>query len=114
MTTAQETPTPCTWIVAYDFSARGKPEYNSYLAVVVLVINLAANLYLIPKVGMIGGSIATTIAYSANTVATLFLYRRFNKLSWYKVLFLQPSDVKLLRDAATVALGKARGPRSAS
>jgi O-antigen/teichoic acid export membrane protein len=102
-----------TRIVAYDFSARGKPEYNSYLAVVVLVINVAANLVLIPRVGMIGGSIATTIAYSANTIATLFLYRRFNDLPWYRVLFLQRSDVVLLREAGALALAKARGSRSA-
>jgi O-antigen/teichoic acid export membrane protein len=102
-----------TRIIAYDFSARGKPEYNSYLAIVILVINVGANLVLIPQVGMIGGSIATTIAYSANTVATLLLYRRFNDMPWYKVLFLQRSDVVLLRDAGALALAKAFGSRSA-
>lgn len=93
-----------TRIVAYDFSARGKPEYNSYLAVPVMIINVAANVLLIPRIGMIGGSIATTIAYTANTIATLFLYRRFNDLPWYKVLFLQRADVELLRDAGVLGL----------
>jgi O-antigen/teichoic acid export membrane protein len=102
-----------TRIIAYDFSARGRPEYNSYLAVPVVVINIAANLILIPRVGMIGGSIATTLAYTANTVATLFLYRRFNDLPWHKVLFLQRADVVLLRDAGALALAKARPGRPA-
>lgn len=100
-----------TRIVAYDFSARGRPEYNSYLAVPVLVINVAANLILIPRIGMIGGSIATTLAYTANTIATLFLYRRFNDLPWYKVLFMRRSDVALLRSAGAAALAKMRSSR---
>ena len=60
-----------TRIIAYDFSARGRPELNSYLAGVVLVINVALNVILIPRIGMIGGAISTTVAYTANTFATV-------------------------------------------
>lgn len=92
-----------TRIVAYDFSARGKPEYNSYLAIVVVVINVAANVLLIPRVGIIGGAISTTIAYSANTIATVYLYQRFSDISSWKLFILQREDLVLLREAARVA-----------
>jgi len=97
-----------TRIVAYDFSARGRPELNSYLAGVVLVINVALNVILIPRIGMIGGAIATTVSYTANTIATLYLYRRFNDLPSWKMLVLQPEDFKLLADAGRMMLSRAR------
>jgi O-antigen/teichoic acid export membrane protein len=95
-----------TRIVAYDFAARGRPELNSYLAVVVLVINVGCNIVLIPKLGIIGGALSTTIAYSANTAATLWLYRRFSDLPSWKLLIMQPEDFVMLREAAQLALAK--------
>jgi O-antigen/teichoic acid export membrane protein len=95
-----------TRIIAYDFSARGKPEYNSYLAIVVVVINVAANVVLIPRIGIIGGAISTTIAYSANTIATVYLYRRFSDISSWKLFILQREDVALLREAAGAAVAR--------
>jgi O-antigen/teichoic acid export membrane protein len=97
-----------TRIVAYDFSARGKPEYNSYLAIVVVFINIACNLILIPKYGMVGGAMATTIAYTANTLATVYLYRRFSDLASWKLFVMQPADFVLLRDAGLLGMKKLR------
>ena len=92
-----------TRIIAYDFSARGRPELNSYLAGVVLVINVALNVILIPRIGMIGGAISTTVAYTANTFATVYLYRQFNDLPSWKLFILQREDFVLLREAARAA-----------
>jgi O-antigen/teichoic acid export membrane protein len=95
-----------TRIIAYDFAARGKPEYNSYLAIVVVVINVAANVVLIPRVGIIGGAISTTIAYTANTIATVYLYRRFSDISSWKLFILQREDIVLLSEAARAAASR--------
>jgi O-antigen/teichoic acid export membrane protein len=97
-----------TRIIAYDFSARGRPELNSYLAVVVLVINVILNVVLIPRVGAVGGAISTTVAYTANTFATLYLYRQFSDLASWKLLILQADDIRLLSEAGRVALSKLR------
>ena len=95
-----------TRIVAYDFSARGKPEYNSYLAIVVVFLNVGCNVVLIPQIGIVGGAISTTIAYTANTLATVYLYRRFSDLASWKLFIMQPADFVLLRDAGRMALDK--------
>ena len=102
-----------TRIIAYDFSARGRPELNSYLAVVVLVINIALNVVLIPRIGVVGGAISTTVAYAANTFATIFLYRQFSDLPSWKLLVLQREDFGLLREAAQAAMAKVRRTNSA-
>jgi O-antigen/teichoic acid export membrane protein len=98
-----------TRIVAYDFSARGKPIYNSYLSIVVMVINVIANLILIPRLGMIGGAISTTIAYTFNSIATAVLYRRFSDLPTWKLFIMQREDFALLGDAGVLAMNRFRG-----
>jgi O-antigen/teichoic acid export membrane protein len=102
-----------TRIIAYDFSARGKPIYNSYLSIIVMVINVAANLILIPRLGIVGGAISTTIAYSVNSVATAVLYRRFSDLPTWKLFVMQPEDFVLLGDAGKVAMQRFRDRRVA-
>jgi O-antigen/teichoic acid export membrane protein len=98
-----------TRIIAYDFSARGKPIYNSYLSIIVMVINVAANLILIPRLGIIGGAISTTIAYTVNSVATAVLYRRFSDLPTWKLFVMQPEDFALLKEAGVLAFARLPG-----
>lgn len=97
-----------TRIIAYDFSARGKPIYNSYLSIVVMVINIVANVILIPRLGVIGGAISTTIAYSVNSVATAVLYRRFSDLPTWKLFVIQRADFALLAEAGSLAVKRLR------
>ena len=101
-----------TRIVAYDFSARGKPLYNSYLSVIVMVINIIANLILIPRLGIIGGAISTTIAYTVNAIATAVLYRKFSDLPTWKLFIMQREDFALLGEAGRVAYGRVRAGKS--
>jgi len=103
-----------TRIIAYDFSARGKPIYNSYLSIVVMVINIVSNIILIPRIGVVGGAISTTIAYSVNSVATAVLYRRFSDLPTWKLFVMQPADFELLGEAGRLALGRLRSKGASS
>lgn len=97
-----------TRIISYDFSARGRPEYNFYLSPFVVVINIAANVLLIPRMGIVGGAIATSVSYAANLAATIFLYQRFNPIGWVKLLFPQKADIRLLKDALARTKKRAR------
>jgi O-antigen/teichoic acid export membrane protein len=97
-----------TRVIAYDFAARGRPDLNSYLAVVVLVVNVALNIILIPRIGVIGGAISTTVAYTANTFATAYLYRQFSDVPSWKMFVLQREDFQLLGQLGKAALGKAK------
>jgi O-antigen/teichoic acid export membrane protein len=98
-----------TRVLAYDFAARGRPELNSYLAGVVLVVNGVLNVVLIPRLGVTGGAISTTVAYTANTFATAFLYRRFSDLPSWRLFVLQREDFALLGKVVKVARAKVVG-----
>ena len=74
-----------------------------------MFINVAANVVLIPRLGIIGGAISTTLAYSVNSVATAVLYRRFSDLPTWKLFVMQPEDFVLLGHAGRLAIDRLRG-----
>ena len=65
-------------VLSNDIASRGKPEYNLYTSFLVLLVNIAFNILLIPT-GILGAAIATTISYSVNTLLKLFQYSSLSK-----------------------------------
>jgi len=83
-------------ILANDIAARGKPELNLYLAGIIVVVNVVANLILVPMLGMNGASVATTIAYTINALARLAIYARVSGNRWYRSIWMEGADWKAL------------------
>jgi O-antigen/teichoic acid export membrane protein len=67
-------------ILANDFAARGRPELNMYTSWLVVTVNISANIVLIPRLGIRGAAIATTIAYSLNFGMRLFMHNRVARM----------------------------------
>lgn len=61
------------------FGACGQPPIVVYSPFVALVLNLSANLVLVPRLGFVGASISSTVAYAAMLVMSA-LYVRFRLL----------------------------------
>lgn len=57
-------------------AAAGKPEWNMYVSVVIVSINIAGNILLIPEYGIVGAAWATSIAYGINAVVKFWLVRK--------------------------------------
>jgi O-antigen/teichoic acid export membrane protein len=83
-------------ILSNDIAARGKPELNMYVAFFVVSVNIIANIFLIPMMGIKGAALATTIAYSVNTIAKLCLYARLSGNIWWQPLLLDRTDIALI------------------
>ncbi|MBT9315660.1 oligosaccharide flippase family protein [Leptothoe spongobia] len=73
-------------VLAHDIAARGKPELNIYMNLGVLLINVIGNILLIPKYGMSGAAVATTVAYILFSVQMTFVYTKVAKTNWKSVL----------------------------
>jgi len=86
-------------VLANDIAARGRPELNMYTAMVVVAVNVAGNLILIPLYGLTGAAAATTIAYLLNVVLRLIIYGRFTDNRWYDSVFVRASDFRMIRSA---------------
>tara|TARA_R110000851_G_scaffold175556_1_gene321890 strand:+ start:15901 stop:17130 length:1230 start_codon:yes stop_codon:yes gene_type:complete len=57
-------------------AAAGKPEWNMYVALGVVSINIVGNLLLIPGHGIIGAAWATSLAYGSNAALKFWLIRK--------------------------------------
>ena len=84
-------------VLANDLAARGRPELNMYTALLIVIINVVLNVLLIPKMGISGAALATTLAYSVNTVIKVYLYARLSGNPWWRVIKFDNADWELIK-----------------
>ncbi|MBN1153250.1 MAG: oligosaccharide flippase family protein [Dehalococcoidia bacterium] len=98
-------------VLANDMSGRGRPELNLYVAVVTVVSNVVLNALWIPRLGIAGAALASSVSYSVSFAVTLWIYCRISTNSWATVLLPQRGDWNLYRETvmALVRNLKARG-----
>lgn len=94
-------------ILSNDLAARGRPDLNLYVSLVVVSVNISLNLLLIPRMGITGAAIATTLAYSFNAVIKVWLYNRFVSGRWWQPLVLNRADWRLFQKGVTYLKGRA-------
>ncbi len=91
-----------TRILANDIAGRGKPEINLYQSFAALIVNILANLILIPSLGAAGASISSTISYSVLAILILIAYCKITGVPWKEIIFLNQLD--LVRITKTLRL----------
>jgi O-antigen/teichoic acid export membrane protein len=61
-------------VLTNDMAGRGYPHYNSIVAGIALLVTLGLDLALIPRMGVLGAALASTVAYSSTFLLSLVLY----------------------------------------
>lgn len=92
-----------TKILSNDIAGRGKPHINVYQSAVALIVNIGANIILIPQLGASGAALSSTISYSLLAILTILAYRRITKVPWQELIIPQRVDflrVKLMLSRA--------------
>jgi O-antigen/teichoic acid export membrane protein len=82
-----------------DFVARNKAKYSLYSFTVALVLNIVLNYILIPRLGIKGASLASTISYSVGAFMLLVIFSKINQIGMRDVLVLKSSDITLLKNS---------------
>jgi len=70
-------------VLSSDLTGRGKPLYATYTAAVSLVVTVVLDLILIPKLGVPGAALASSISYAT---AALILSAIYSRLSGNRIL----------------------------
>ncbi|HUN62716.1 MAG TPA: polysaccharide biosynthesis C-terminal domain-containing protein [Candidatus Sulfotelmatobacter sp.] len=73
-------------IAASDLAGRGKTGYSSVSAIVALLLTLTLDLLLIPRMGIQGAALASSLAYMANSTLLLAATRFELKVRWSALL----------------------------
>jgi len=84
-------------ILRLDLLGKHRPGTLSIFAGGAALLNLLLALVLIPRWGIVGASIASSIAYGILALAMLLLYCRIGSASIGQILLVLPSDLRLLR-----------------
>lgn len=84
-------------ILSNDLAGRGKPELNMYVSIFTVISNLALNILLVPRFGLIGASFSTSSTYCLSTLIKVILFKKNTKVSYYKILILQRDDFSLYK-----------------
>lgn len=69
-----------------DLAGRGKTGYSSIFAMVTLVVTLSLDWLLIPRMGIIGAALASSVAYTVNSALVLLALRYEMKASWRELV----------------------------
>lgn len=93
-------------IIANDLAARGMPELNLYISIVVVVSNILGNILMIPSYGLLGAAMATTLAYTFSFVLGLLIYRHITMVSIANLVVIRNSDVKIIFGLVNKIVGK--------
>jgi O-antigen/teichoic acid export membrane protein len=81
-------------VLAGDLAGRGKPHYGTASAVCGLVMTLVLDLVLVPRIGIVGAGIASSIAYATSSSVLVLLYVRLSGNKPGTVLFINRSDLE--------------------
>lgn len=84
-------------VLTHPLIAWGAPGRVTAVLVVGLAVNLAANILLIPRLGMDGAALASTISYAATAASIILLYRRMSGHGLSQLLVIRRSDISRLR-----------------
>ena len=76
-----------------DLLGRGFPAYASYSAAVALACNIGLNIWLIPKVGIVGAALASLVCYTLHGVILSAIYSRVVGVPLSSMLIPKLSDV---------------------
>ncbi len=82
---------------SYLFS-QGRIIYNTYATFIALGLTIGLDLVLIPWLEVPGAAIASSVAYGASLVATLYWYRRSSGRGVWEALVFRPSDRRFYAD----------------
>lgn len=85
---------PIYKFLASYFASKKKLGIGIFASTIGLIINVIANIFLIPRLGIIGAGIATSISYSVLSIILLIFFRIQTKIKLRKILVPDKEDFK--------------------
>ncbi len=83
-------------VLVAELLAREKARYTVWASAAAVVVNVAGNLLLVPRMGISGASLASSVSYTIMSVIVSWYYLRVTGLSW-KILVPRTSDLSAYR-----------------
>ena len=82
-------------VLSNEITGRGKPLINTVAAGVSLAVNIPLNLLLIPRIGIAGAALASTISYTVTAIIVLIAFMRISGNSLSDTIIIKPQDFRI-------------------
>ena len=84
-------------IIAVEFSASGRPDYNYKVSIIVLITNVILNLVFIPIFGYIAAVFVCSFSYCMNLLIKIIIYKySINNMPITDIILIKSDDLKLI------------------
>lgn len=94
-------------VLAAYIAGIGKPRLNLLVSGVSLIVTIALDLALIPRLNIVGAAIASTVSYSVSALLLVVFFVRETGAPLRQVLFPTSEDVRILMSLVRVRLSSA-------
>lgn len=84
-------------ILSADFISRGLSQYSLYVSLLNFCLNISFNVILIPRMGIAGAALSSTISYSAALILQIYFYSRLTNVRLVELIFMRNGDLKKLK-----------------
>jgi len=85
-------------ILANDIYGRGKASLNIYINATALTLNIILNIILIPKYGINGAALASSISYTIAFIIMLFVFSKVSENKIIDIILIKKSDFKYYKN----------------
>lgn len=98
-------------VLSRYLSGRGRPGLGTLILLFGLAANVAANLVLVPRYGILGAAIASSLSYGLTALIMLTVFVRVSGRGVVETLIVRPSDVAAAYAVARALIRRVSGHR---
>lgn len=80
-------------VLGSDLTGRGFPQYSTFASFVSLVLTVTLDLLLIPRFGINGASVASSISYMVNAFVIIYLFIKNTGIRIFDILIFKAEDI---------------------
>lgn len=82
-------------VISADLAARGKPEYSMSFAFVALLVTVVLDFLLIPRMGIAGAALASSVAYTLDSALLVATLKYKFRISWNELFVPSQNEFAL-------------------
>jgi O-antigen/teichoic acid export membrane protein len=86
-------------VMSADITARGRPEFNTIVAICGGVTTVGLDFILIPRMGIKGAAIASSVTYMIEGILIALTLKKLLGVKWAELFVPTPSDFRTYRSA---------------
>lgn len=80
-------------VLCGGFSGLGNPEYGTYTVISSSICTVILDLIFIPKMGIVGAALASSIAYFVSALAAIIIFQRISRCNLLDLLIIRKQDL---------------------